>query len=291
MGSAHPPHHHRGVVSRRDLRVAVLTGVTVWLLMTAGQRQHQAEAGGSPQSSLVALQGGPPDEPVKWEEVHDAKLSEWLDQTSKMSKMSLCHADKFTLDDNTTQIFLWKWMRYLYTIYSKTQPQYILDADATIVSVEPNTTNFRVLEKNTEGMENVNLLHAGLWGKMAKIGLAGFHGAWGNVFKEVGWKQKGLQAYSVKDIAKMFDIPAFDMVKIDIEGAEGMVFAPGTDLSWVDDVKVGVMEVHDWFAGYFGLRAVGSRVKNAFDERFDTAWDNEHVVFMRKSFTQELRRG
>eukprot|EP00887_Chlorella_sp_A99_P000999 scaffold5.g999.t1 len=344
-------------------------------MILSGQSCGCSPPGGTPvqgtlSAALLALQPKPTviqicDEPVEWGAVANAELSRWLGLTSKMSKMSLCHADKFTLDDNTTVpstaagrmimearpgalmtvkahnlpcrmqgmlgccdrvlsfrtnttdfrvfeqasgmagVFLWKWMSYLYTIYSKTQPQYILDAganvgfstvlykmiwpDATIVAVEPNATNFKVLQKNTEGLKGVHLLQAGLWGRKAKIGLAGFEGEWGNVFKEVGRREGGLQAYSVRDIAKMFDIPSFDMVKIDIEGAEGMVFAPGADMSWVDDVKVGVMEVHDRFAGYFGLRAVGSRVKKAFDQRFDIAWDNEHVVFINKTFLQALK--
>ena len=49
----------------------------------------------------------------------------------------------------------------------------------------------------------------------------------------------------------MFGIAAFDFVKIDVEGAEGVIF--GSSLEWVGRVSAVMMEVHDFFAGYFGL--------------------------------------
>lgn len=39
-------------------------------------------------------------------------------------------------------------------------------------------------------------------------------------------------------------------------GAEGMVFAPGGDFSWISQAKVVSMELHDYFSGYFGLGEV-----------------------------------
>lgn len=60
----------------------------------------------------------------------------------------------------------------------------------------------------------------------------------------------------MQDLATLLSIPAFDLVKIDIEGAEGMVFAPGGDFSWISEAKVVSMEIHDYFGSYFGLEQV-----------------------------------
>lgn len=80
-------------------------------------------------------------------------------------------------------------------------------------------------------------------------------GDWGKIFTEVPEGTKGaLQAYGIADIAKKYDIPAFDFIKIDIEGAEGVVFEPGADFSWVSTTKLLSLEVHDWFAEHFGLK-------------------------------------
>lgn len=130
----------------------------------------------------------------------------------------------------------------------------LLWPDAVVVAVEPDPGNFQALVTQTRSLQGVHVLNAGLWGRRARIGQTGDHGAWGRVFKEFPlWKRGGMQAYPVTHIAKQFGIEAFDFVKIDIEGAEGQVFAPNADVSWVPHAKVISLEVHDYFAGYFGL--------------------------------------
>lgn len=65
------------------------------------------------------------------------------------------------------------------------------------------------------------------------------------VFREAQEGEEGMPAYGVQDIADMLDIPAFDFVKIDIEGAEGMVFEPGNDFSWIGKARAVSLEIHD----------------------------------------------
>jgi Methyltransferase FkbM domain len=97
-------------------------------------------------------------------------------------------------------------------------------------------------------------VNAGLWSKKATIGMVSEHGDWGKIFVEVPPGTEGaLDAYGVADIAAKFDIPAFDFIKIDIEGAEGMVFEPDADFSWIQTTKLLSLEVHDYFAPHFGL--------------------------------------
>jgi FkbM family methyltransferase len=101
---------------------------------------------------------------------------------------------------------------------------------------------------------------------------------------------KGLQAYSVADVAAMHGIPAFDFVKIDIEGAEGAVFDPATaDLSWVDAARVISLEVHDYFAEHFGLKDVSTNIGAAMAGRpFTIVADNEHVFYLKRSVVEAL---
>jgi len=172
-------------------------------------------------------------------------------------------------------------MRFLYSIFDSYHPKYVLDAGANagfssvlfklmwpesvIVSVEPDPRNFELLQRNTEELEGVHVINAGLWGRKSRIGLVGQHGEWGNVFKEKRWWQtEGTLAYGVSDLAKMFGITAFDFVKIDIEGAEGQVFAPNANIKWVDEAKVISLEVHDYFAGYFGLKVRFKNCKGSY---------------------------
>lgn len=168
----------------------------------------------------------------------------------------------------------------------------LLWPDATIVSVEPNPKNFETLKKNTAAFKNVHPINAGLWGHKAKIGQIGNHGEWGLVFQEVGAKDKdGMQAYGVWDLAKMHDIPFFDFVKIDIEGAEGQVFAPGADISWINKASAISLEIHDFFHGYFNLgkNEISSRVAEAFKSRpYGMTTDNEHTIYARYSLLKTL---
>jgi FkbM family methyltransferase len=205
------------------------------------------------------------------------------------------------------QIYIWHYMRYLYTLAEFFKPKYILDAganvgfstsifkvlwpEAIIVSVEPDPSNFAALQRNTAILDGVHVINAGLWGKKARIGQAGQHGEWGKVFKEKRWYQRGgMQAYGVNDLAKMFDIPAFDMVKIDIEGAEGMVFAPDADVSWVKHTTMLSLEVHDYFASYFGLKEVSTRIDAVMRRHpeFTIVSDNEHVMYLSRQVMNEL---
>jgi FkbM family methyltransferase len=139
------------------------------------------------------------------------------------------------------------------------------------------------LQKNTASFKNVHPINAGLWDKKATIGQVAKHGEWGFVFEEVDAHTKdGMQAYGVSDLAEMHNIPAFDFIKIDIEGAEGVVFAPGADISWINTASAVSLEIHDDFHHYFGLekREISTRIANAFNKKpFGLATDNEHKIF------------
>lgn len=197
-------------------------------------------------------------------------------------------------------------MRYLYAIFESVSPKYILDAGANagfsaslfkllwpqaiVVCVEPDASNFEALQRNTAAFSGVHAINAGLWSHRGRIGLTGSHGEWGKIFKEKRWYESGgMPAYGVGDLAKMFNISAFDFVKIDIEGAEGQVFSPDADVSWIDAAKVISLEVHDYFAGYFGLQDVSSYIDNAMTGRpFTIVSDNEHVLFLSKDVSHSF---
>jgi FkbM family methyltransferase len=201
---------------------------------------------------------------------------------------------------------------------------------AVVVSLEPDPANYAALVRQTAELEGVHAVNAGLWGRRARVALAeasAANGAWGHIFTEVpgsaeeaaeaasdgeggaaaagalarralrakpaaakGAAAEGLQAYSVADVAAMHGIPAFDFVKIDIEGAEGVVFDPATaDLSWVDAARVISLEVHDYFAQHFGLADVSTNIGAAMAGRpFTIVADNEHVFYLKRDVVEAL---
>lgn len=55
-----------------------------------------------------------------------------------------------------------------------------------MVTLEPDASNFAMLQRNTQGFDKVHLLQAGLWGRQANITLAGAGSLgmeWGKVRK------------------------------------------------------------------------------------------------------------
>ena len=69
----------------------------------------------------------------------------------------------------------------------------------------------------------VHALQAGLWGRTANVTeVSGVKAEWGKVYREAqGAEIEGATpAYAVGDIAAMYNVPAWDLVKIDIEGVK-----------------------------------------------------------------------
>ena len=212
------------------------------------------------------------------------------------------------------QIFKRHFLKLLYPLIdSDVKIEYVLDGgancgmttvllaslfpSATIVSVEPDPINFQMLKKNAGHLKNVHLVQAGLWDLTGKIALKGSHGQWGRVFKRVEDDEDGMQAYSVADILERFDIPHFDLVKMDIEGSEAVVLGGEGDVSWLEDVKVFFAEVHDMFAGYFGLseerEEVTEIVERVVSERMKgptRVMDNEHTLYFARGVVDGARR-
>ncbi len=229
-----------------------------------------------------------------------------------------CCSRTFSLRPGTTdanvysQIYLGHFLRLVYPLADAVAPRYILDAganagfssvlfallwpDAVIVALEPDASNYAALVAQVADLPQVRPMHAGLWGRRARVGVADSSGGeWGLVFAELpptndSSADGSVDAYSVSDVAALFDdVSAFDFVKIDIEGAEGVVFAPGADLSWVNAVQVVSLEVHDWFAGHFGLSDASSVIHDAMARRrFDVVTDNEHIYYLAASVTAAL---
>lgn len=189
--------------------------------------------------------------------------------------------------------------------------QYILDAGgncglstyiikalfpkAMVVTLEPDPENFKILGKNTKHLENVHRINAGLWNETTKIKLTGNHGDWGRIFKKVpNSDEDGMLAYSVQDLLKKFDIPRFDLIKMDIEGSESVVLSSHSDISWLQNVKVLFMEIHDFFAEYFGLSSknndVTQIVRNATSKHPDLVMfaDNEHTVYIQRKIADQI---
>lgn len=163
------------------------------------------------------------------------------------------------------QLLLYNEYAFLYNLGWK--PKSVLDAgantgiaaiifanlfpDATIVSVEPDSSNFATLQKNTAKYPNVHAENRGLWDKEAGLIINSYPGSWGTTVKEVAaGAPADLQATTVSALLKKHNLTAFEYAKIDIEGAEIQVLTPDpkNDREWIKGVRLISVETHDRFA-------------------------------------------
>lgn len=118
--------------------------------------------------------------------------------------------------------------------------------NATIVSIEPESGNFKLLTENTKPYPNVKPIQSGIWSsstflRIRDLGL----GNWGFVVEETDKEDKDtFRAVSIPDIMKQFAKTEADIVKLDIEGAEKEVFTKNYR-EWMPNTRILVVELHD----------------------------------------------
>lgn len=117
---------------------------------------------------------------------------------------------------------------------------------AKIIAIEPENSNFEILEKNTKKIANIKRVKAGLWHKegFLKIVNAGL-GHWGFMTKEAtGLGNCDVKAITVNILLKESGFDKIDILKLDIEGAEKELFSKNYK-SWLDKVNILIIELHD----------------------------------------------
>lgn len=124
---------------------------------------------------------------------------------------------------------------------------YKLYPNSKIIAVEPSGENFAMLEQNTSSYKNVSLIKAGIWSKKTNLEIADDYniGYNGLIVKETD-KPTDLHAITIQSIIEDYNIEVLDILKIDIEGAEIKVFETEEYKKWLPNVKVILIELHDF---------------------------------------------
>lgn len=190
------------------------------------------------------------------------------------------------------------WELHYYADF-KTSPSVIVDAGANvglasiylanrfsqarIFAIEPELSNFRLLERNVRQYDNVTPIRAALWSTNTTIDLIDpGMGHWGFQVIDAGQASAAeridkVVGITVDEFMNNHKIDHIDVLKIDIEGAEKEVF---TDPSkWIDRVSVLIVELHERYK-------VGcSRAFYNATNGFDYEWMRSDNVFLaRKEF-------
>ena len=120
--------------------------------------------------------------------------------------------------------------------------------EARIVAIEPEPGNFELLKRNTEALDNIDLVQAGVWNRSTHLEVVpGETGHWSFQTREVTTPtDHSVPAVSLADLRRTHSIDQIDLLKIDIEGAERTIFDSSAH-HWLPHVATLVIEQHDRF--------------------------------------------
>ena len=149
--------------------------------------------------------------------------------------------------------------------------------DARVLSIEPDSGNYSVLQKNAEQDKGfVETMQNGLWS--SEIPLRVFPGTTNEAFSvrpaEDG-EASDIDAITLNAILARVG-GEIDILKMDIEGSEYEVFSKNTE--WVSHVKAFIFECPD--VDHVGTTAQIFRTLG--DLPFDTAVSGENIVLIRR---------
>ena len=116
---------------------------------------------------------------------------------------------------------------------------------ARILAIEPAADNVALLRRNVGHLPNVTILQTALWSHDTRLRIENPHGAaWAyRCVPAAPDDPDGFDAVTLDTALARAGLPAADLVKIDIEGAETELFrAPG---NWRDAVTTLAVEIHD----------------------------------------------
>ncbi len=141
----------------------------------------------------------------------------------------------------------------------------IMYPDATIISIEPDLSNFIALCENTKHYKNIIAVRGAVWGSKTKVSItnrsqAFTGGQWVDGKRVNGIFNSGkfiveeksvdgedmVETFTIDELIEKFDIDKIDILKIDCEGGEREIFS-GEYEKWLPKVKVLVFEHHDFY--------------------------------------------
>lgn len=121
--------------------------------------------------------------------------------------------------------------------------------NAKVFAIEPELENFALLQKNTQAYANILPIRAALWSDQStRMIHDAATGAWGftvcDAEKEVAPTGQYVQCVSIAAIMDKYAIDFIDILKMDIEGSEKVIFEHAED--WINRVGVITIELHEY---------------------------------------------
>jgi FkbM family methyltransferase len=119
--------------------------------------------------------------------------------------------------------------------------------NARIVAIEPESSNFQMLQRNCAGLSNIVLVQAALWPVQRPLTISDAgDGAWAYSVTAQSSNESiaEVSAITIEDILRKLAVSDIDLLKLDIEGSERELFSTDTE-AWLGRVGCIVIELHD----------------------------------------------
>lgn len=116
--------------------------------------------------------------------------------------------------------------------------------NSKIICIEPESSNFELLVRNTANYPNIIRYKAGLWNKKCFLKIINVEDAnWAFIVEETPAKEGNLFAIAMEDILLENPTESIDLIKVDIEGSEKEVFEK--NIEWLKKTKNLIIELHE----------------------------------------------
>lgn len=157
--------------------------------------------------------------------------------------------------------------------------------DAQVVAIEPDRANFEMLQRNMEPYGNrVSMLHSAVWSH--RVGLVVRRGQYRDgrewtiqVQEHATDEESDITAVDIGSLLSQSEFQRIDILKVDIERAEAVVFARNYE-NWIDRVDTFLIELHDSECREVFLSALQSGI-------FEFSRSGELTIAQRSNFPQE----
>ena len=116
---------------------------------------------------------------------------------------------------------------------------------AKIVAIEPQKDNYELLRRNCEPYSNVVLHQAALWNRIGELNLCDSSVRVDSYqyTEGTGDSSQRVAAYDIPWLMAHYDLATIDVLKMDVEGAEQVIFSEACH-AWLDNVRMLIIEIH-----------------------------------------------
>jgi FkbM family methyltransferase len=147
--------------------------------------------------------------------------------------------------------------------------------EAKVIALEPDSANYEILLKNTAPFPNIIPILGGVWNRCCSL-VCQNRAVRPDSFQFIECDNEAIdaiRAYDISQILQDYGDQEIDILKLDVEGAEEMIFSENYN-GWLDYINLLFIEFH-------GSKARDKVERVMHDAGYEQSRSGENDVFMR----------